>query len=133
MLYKKGDRMACDNYCSISIINSMSKIYDHCLYNRHLRWFTPDREQAGTLPERSCIKHIHSCIPCVVCFMMLFAIASIYTVTKSILGTTVITVIVELQKGSPTPCFLFIVFVNTLIRMLKNMINIWLRCMAPVV
>ena len=157
MLFKKGDRMVCDNYRSISIINCMTKIYDYCLYNRLTRWFTPDREQAGALPGRSCIEHIvtlrlimnycfkrktklfvafvdfskaydrvprnrliHTLRQLGCGFMMLFAIATMYMVTKSVLGTTVITAMMGVRQGSPTSCFLFIVFVNTLIKMLKD-------------
>ena len=149
--------MVCDNYRSISIINCMSKIYDYCLYNRLTRWFTPDREQAGALPGRSCIEHIvtlrlifnysfkrktklfvafvdfskaydrvprnkliHTLRQLGCGFMMLFAIATMYMVTKSVLGTTVITAMMGVRQGSPTSCFLFIVFVNTLIKMLKD-------------
>ena len=43
-----------------------------------------------------------------------------YTVTRSILGTVVITSAIGVRQGSPTSCFLFIIFVNTLIRMMKT-------------
>ena len=39
-------------------MNSVAKIYDYVLSNRLMRWFTPDKEQAGALPGRSCIDHI---------------------------------------------------------------------------
>ena len=58
MLHKKGSWLACDNFRGISIIESMSKIYDYILYNRLARWFIPDREQAGSQPKRSCIEQI---------------------------------------------------------------------------
>ena len=51
---------------------------------------------------------------------MLLALVAMYTVTRSILGTAVITSAMGVRQGSPTSCFLFIVFVNTLIRMMKE-------------
>ena len=53
-------------------------------------------------------------------FMMLFAIGAMYKVTKSILGTAVITAAIGVRQGSPTSCFLFNLFVDTLIVMLKK-------------
>ena len=58
MLFKKGDRLNCDNYRGISIINSISKIYDYILCNRLTKWFSPEREQAGAQPGRGCLEHI---------------------------------------------------------------------------
>ena len=40
MLFKKGDRLNCDNYRGISIINSISKIYYYILCNRLTKWFS---------------------------------------------------------------------------------------------
>ena len=51
---------------------------------------------------------------------MLFAIASMYKVTKSILGTAIISAMIGVRQGSPTSCFLFVLFVNTLIPMIKE-------------
>ena len=51
--------------------------------------------------------------------MMLLAILAMYQVTKSLLGMAVITAIVGVRQGSPTSCFLFTIFVNELIVMLK--------------
>ena len=53
-------------------------------------------------------------------FMMLFAIAAMYKVTKSILGIAVITAVIGVRQGSPTSCFLFNLFVNTLITTIKE-------------
>ena len=58
MLFKKGDRLNCDNYRGVSIINSISKIYDYILCNRLTKWFSPEREQAGAQPGRGCLEHI---------------------------------------------------------------------------
>ena len=55
-----------------------------------------------------------------VCFYDAFAIGAMYNVTKSILGTAVITAAIGVRQGSPTSCFLFNLFVDTLIVMLKQ-------------
>ena len=58
MLFKKGCPLCCDNYRGISIINSICKIYDYILCNRLMKWYSPDREQAGAQPRRGCMEHI---------------------------------------------------------------------------
>ena len=58
MLFKKGNRLICDNYRGISVINSITKIYDYVLYNRLSKWWQPDREQAGAQPKRGCTEHL---------------------------------------------------------------------------
>ena len=58
MLFKKGNRLVCDNYRGISVINSVAKIYDYVLYNRLSKWWQPDREQAGAQPKRGCTEHL---------------------------------------------------------------------------
>lgn len=57
-IYKKGDRLDCDSYRGISIMNCNAKIYDYVLSNRLQRWFQPDREQAGGQRGRSCMDHV---------------------------------------------------------------------------
>ena len=52
--------------------------------------------------------------------VMLYAIASMYTVTKFVLGTTVITATLGVKQGSPSSCFLFIVFVDEFVRLVKG-------------
>ena len=39
-------------------MQSLAKIYDYVLCNRLLKWFVPDREQAGAQPGRSCLEQI---------------------------------------------------------------------------
>ena len=156
MLFKKGDKLSCDNYRGISIINAIAKIYDYVLYNRLSEWFKPDREQAGAQPSRGCMEHIVSLrLLMNFCFrkrkklfivfvdfskaydrvsrkilftvlkklgcglIMLAALISMYKVTHSILGMAVISAVVGVRQGSPTSCFLFILFVNVLIRNIK--------------
>ena len=52
--------------------------------------------------------------------VMLTALTSLYSVTQFILGATLITAIMGVKQGSPTSCFLFIVFVDEFIRLVKE-------------
>ena len=51
---------------------------------------------------------------------MLYAIASMYGITKSVLGIALVTAFVGVRQGSPTSCLLFNVFMNDLITMIKT-------------
>ena len=50
---------------------------------------------------------------------MILALVSMYKMTTSILGSTTITASIGVRQGSPTSCFLFILFVDMLIRRIK--------------
>lgn len=52
--------------------------------------------------------------------VMLGAIAAMYRVTQSVLGTAVFATTMGVRQGSPTSCLLFILFVNDLIKLLKE-------------
>jgi hypothetical protein len=47
MLFKKGDRMICDNYRGISLMDTLAKLLDVILNRRLSAWFAPDKEQSG--------------------------------------------------------------------------------------
>ena len=51
---------------------------------------------------------------------MLTAIMAMYRVTESIVDSAVVTATRGVRQGSPTSCFLFIIFVNELIRAMKE-------------
>ena len=51
--------------------------------------------------------------------VMLAAVISMYKVTHSLLGMALISAVVGVRQGSPTSCFLFILYVNVLIRNIK--------------
>ena len=51
---------------------------------------------------------------------MLTALTSLFSVTQFILGATLITAIMGVKQGSPTSCFLFILFVDEFIRLVKD-------------
>lgn len=52
--------------------------------------------------------------------VILVAIASMYCVAQSVIGTAVVTATIGLRQGSPTSCLLFILYVNDLIMMIKK-------------
>ena len=52
--------------------------------------------------------------------IMLHAIISMYNVTTCLLGSTTINTFIGVRQGSPTSCFLFILYVDMLIRSIKN-------------
>ncbi|XP_063875059.1 uncharacterized protein LOC135108212 [Scylla paramamosain] len=52
--------------------------------------------------------------------VMLGAIAAMYAVTESVLGTAVFATTMGVRQGSPTSCLLFIIFVNDLIKSIKD-------------
>ena len=65
---------------------------------------------------------------------MLAALIAMYSNTTSILGSTTITSTIGVRQGSPTSCYLFVIFVDVLILMLKSKCgpeNIlgWLHCL----
>ena len=65
---------------------------------------------------------------------MLGALISMYTNTTSFLGSTVITSTIGVRQGSPTSCYLFIIFVDVLILLLKSRCSPepilgWLHCL----
>ena len=157
MVFKKGNRMLCRNYRGISGIDSLAKVYDYILYNRLSKWFTPDREQAGAQPKRSCMEHIltlrllmnFSIVKRLKLFIlfvdyaqaydrvprnkmlkllirlgcgaaMICALVAMYSSTLNILGSVTVTSTSGVRQGSPTSCFLFILFVNVLIRNIKE-------------
>ena len=58
VLFKSGDRMSCDNYRGISIMDTLAKMYDTLILNRLLLWFNIDKCQAGAQKGRSCLEQI---------------------------------------------------------------------------
>ena len=52
--------------------------------------------------------------------VMISVLVAMYGVTQSIMGTAIITTVIGVRQGSPTSCFLFIVYVNDLIKLIKD-------------
>ena len=157
MLYKKGFTMDTNNYRGISLINSVTKLYDYIINNRLTSWYIPQREQAGGQPKRSCLEHIltlrlwidyskrkrqklfiafidfskaYDRVPRGKMFavlknlgcgvVLLCALMSMYSLTTSVLGTAIITCAIGVRQGSPTSVTLFIIYVDVLIKRLKE-------------
>lgn len=57
-IFKKGNRQEARNYRGISVLNSITKVYDLILCERLRAWFIPYREQAGAQEGRGCTEHI---------------------------------------------------------------------------
>ena len=51
---------------------------------------------------------------------MLLALAAMYKYTNSVTGTALIATTVGVRQGSPTSCVLFVIYVNTMIQMIKQ-------------
>ena len=52
---------------------------------------------------------------------MLAAVMVMYCTTESLIGSAISTASQGVRQGSPTSCLLFIIFVNVLIRFVKEM------------
>ncbi len=51
---------------------------------------------------------------------MLCALVAMYTITESWIGTALVVLTLGVRQGSPTSCLLFIIYVNELIRIVKE-------------
>ena len=51
---------------------------------------------------------------------MLSVLVAMYNVTQSVIGTAIITTAIGVRQGSPTSCLLFILYVNDLIKLIKE-------------
>ena len=65
---------------------------------------------------------------------MLGALVAMYTNTTNILGSTFITSTIGVRQGSPTSCYLFVIFVDVLILLIKSKCSPepilgWLHCL----
>ena len=52
--------------------------------------------------------------------VMLACLVSMYCITRSIIGTAVVTACAGLRQGSPTSCLLFVLFLDSMVRLFKN-------------
>lgn len=52
--------------------------------------------------------------------VMLAALVATYSLTQSVIGSVVVTATLGVRQGSPTSCLLFIIYVNDLIKMIKD-------------
>ena len=58
VLFKSGDKSACENYRGISIMDTLAKVYDKLLLNRLSLWSAIDKCQAGAQKDRGCVEQI---------------------------------------------------------------------------
>ena len=58
VLFKSGDRMSCDNYRGISVMDTLAKLYDTLIMNRIKMWMDVDNCQAGAMEGRGCLEQI---------------------------------------------------------------------------
>ena len=56
--FKSGNRMACENYRGISIMDTLAKVYDKLLLNRLSLWSAIDKCQARAQKGRGCTEQI---------------------------------------------------------------------------
>ena len=52
--------------------------------------------------------------------VMLAAMVAMYSVTQSVIGSVLITTTLGVRQGSPTSCLLFIIYINDLIKLVKE-------------
>ena len=52
--------------------------------------------------------------------VMLATLVAMYSVTQSVIGSAVITTALGVRQGSPTSCLLFIIYINDLIKLVKE-------------
>ena len=55
--------------------------------------------------------------------VMLAALVAMYRITTCILGSTIIKATLGVRQGAPTSCFLFVVYVDMLIRLIKTKVD----------
>lgn len=58
VLFESDDRMLCDNYRGISIMDTLTKLYDTLIANRIKLWMAVDKRQAGAVEGRECLEQI---------------------------------------------------------------------------
>ena len=159
VIFKTGDRMLCDNYRGISIMDTLAKVYDTLIMNRLKIWMAIDKCQAGSMEGRGCLEQIfalrmlcdyaiHKKVKLYVLFIdyrkaydkvprqkliqclkslgcgkiMLKAVYMMYKCTNNVLTSATIKSVVGVKQGAPSSCLLFIIYIDQMVRMLKQTI-----------
>ena len=103
----------------IEHIVTLRLVIDYCIRNKQPLFIAfIDFSKAYDRVPRSYLLNLLKSLGCGV--VMLTALTSLFWVTQFILGTTVITAIIGVKQGSPTSCFLFILFVDEFIKLVKD-------------
>ena len=103
----------------IEHIVSLCLVIDRCIRKRTKLYIVfIDFSKAYDRVPRSYLLNLLKILGCGV--VMLTALTSLFMVTQFILGSTIITAVIGVTQGSPTSCFLFILFVDEFIRLVKQ-------------
>ena len=160
ILFKSGDRLSCNNYRGISIMDTLAKMYDTMILNRLKLWYNIDKCQAGAQKQRGCVEQITAVrLLCdyamykkkklYVLFIdfskaydrvprgkllqyimslgcgkvMVKAIKAMYDCTRNTLRSAIINSTIGVRQGAPTSCLLFILYIDRMVKMLKEGID----------
>ena len=100
-------------------IVTLRLVMDYCIRKKQPLFIAfIDFSKAYDRVPRSYLLNLLKSLGCGV--VMLTALTSLFWVTQFILGSTVITAIIGVKQGSPTSCFLFILFVDEFIKLVKG-------------
>ena len=103
----------------IELIVTLRLIIDRCVKRKEPLYIAfIDFSKAYDRVPRNYLLNLLKSLGCGV--IMLTALTSLFYVTQFVLGTTLITAIMGVKQGSPTSCFLFILFVDEFVRLVKE-------------
>jgi len=103
----------------VELIVTLRLIIDRCLRRREPLFIAfIDFSKAYDRVPRNYLLTLLKSLGCGV--VMLTALTSLFWVTQFVLGTTIITAVIGVKQGSPTSCFLFILFVDEFVRLVKG-------------
>ena len=103
----------------IELIVTLRLIIDRCVRRREPLFIAfIDFSKAYDRVPRNYLLNLLKSLGCGA--IMLNALTGLFSVTQFILGATLITAIVGVKQGSPTSCFLFILFVDEFVRLVKE-------------
>ena len=103
----------------IELIVTLRLIIDRCVRRKEPLFISfIDFSKAYDRVPRTYLLNLLKSLGCG--FVMLSALTSLFSVTQFLLGATVITAVIGVKQGSPTSCFLFILFVDEFIKLVKE-------------
>ena len=103
----------------VELIVTLRLIIDRCLRRKEPLFIAfIDFSKAYDRVPRNYLLTLLKSLGCGI--VMLTALTSLFWVTQFVLGTTIITAVIGVKQGSPTSCFLFILFVDEFVRLVKS-------------
>ena len=103
----------------IELIVTLRLIIDRCVRRKEPLFIAfIDFSKAYDRVPRNYLLELLKSLGCGV--VMLTALTSLFSVTQFVLGATIITAVIGVKQGSPTSCFLFILFVDEFIKLVKD-------------